>query len=71
MTRRAARALLPFAAVLIGTATPGTAAAQRAPEPQQGSRGPDWLLLGVAGIAFVVGRAVIPRIYRRNGKTPR
>ncbi len=67
MTKRACRAVLPFAAVLMGTAMPGAAVAERAATEQTASR-PDWLLLAVAGVALVMGRLVIPRISRRSRK---
>ena len=71
MTRRAVRALLPLAAGLMGPAMPGTAAVERAPAAEQGSRQPDWMLLAVAGVTLLFGRIVVPRIYRRGRKTPR
>lgn len=64
MTKRACRAVLPLAALLMGTAMPGVAAAT-----EQNAHQPDWLLLAVAGIALVIGRLVIPRL-KRDRKTP-
>ena len=68
LTMRSGRALLPIAAMLMGTAMPGIAAAERAPDAEQSSRRPDWILLAVAGVAFIVGRTVIQRRYKRDQK---
>ena len=73
MTKRSVRALLPITAMLMGTAMPGLAATERAPDAEQAqsSRRPDWILLAVAGVAFIVGRTVIQRRYKRGGGRPR
>ena len=70
-TKHAVRVLLPLAAGLMAPAMPGLAAAPRPPEAAPAARGPDWLLLAVAGAALLIGRTVIPRLSRRGGKRPR